>query len=50
MKKRLALITMTTLTAIGGFAGVASASIGHPAPSKSPNGTCAGYDLNCRAN
>ena len=50
MKKRLALITMTALTALGGFAGVAAASLGHPAPGKNPNGTCAGYDLNCKSN
>ena len=50
MKKRLALITMTALTALGGFAGVAAASLGHPAPGKNPNGACPGYDLNCKSN
>ncbi len=46
MRKRFAMITITALTAVGGLAGGAAASM-KPAPSHSPS--CPGADLTCKA-
>ncbi len=46
MRKRLAIISVTALGAIGGMTGAAAAAI-HPAPSHNPN--CPGADLTCKA-
>jgi hypothetical protein len=47
MRKRLAIITITALGAIGGITGAAAASVSGHAPSHNPN--CPGADLTCKA-
>jgi hypothetical protein len=51
MRKRLALVTMAALTALGGLSVGASAAIRHAPPNGGApaGGSCPGADLTCKA-